>query len=146
MNSLALQQFPEQLQRGVFVAALLDQHIQHLAFVINSAPEPHPAAADLHDHLIQMPPARRNRSAPTEVRRDQRPKLVDPAADRLTAHLDSTLSQQFLDVPDAQGEAEIEPHRVADDLSGKAMAFERKGLTQTDLRRGLSPETETVCS
>jgi len=34
MDSLGFQQFVQQLQRGRLVAALLDQHVQHLAFIV----------------------------------------------------------------------------------------------------------------
>jgi putative transposase len=37
VNALALQQFPEQLQRGVLVSALLNQHVEHFAFVVDGA-------------------------------------------------------------------------------------------------------------
>jgi hypothetical protein len=51
----------------VFVAAPLDEHVQDDAFVIHGSPQPHALAADLHHHLVQMPPTgrarRRRRSA-----------------------------------------------------------------------------------
>jgi hypothetical protein len=38
MNTLVLQRFSQQSQRSSRVAPLLDEHIQHLAFVIDGAP------------------------------------------------------------------------------------------------------------
>jgi hypothetical protein len=50
---LVLQQFPEQFQGRSLVAPLLDQHVQHLAFIIDSAPKQHAPAADLHNGIVK---------------------------------------------------------------------------------------------
>ena len=42
--------------------------------------------------------------------------MVDPAADRLVGDRDAALRQQIFDVAKAQGEPEIEPDRLLDDL------------------------------
>src|SRR4051812_45481330 len=83
MDPLALQQLPKQLHRGMGVAPLLDQHVEHLALIVDSAPQPHAPAADLHHHLIQMPSGTGRIAAPTKIGCDQRAELDDPAADRL---------------------------------------------------------------
>lgn len=115
MDPRVPEQPAQQLQRSVFVATLLDEEIQHLALVIDSAPQIHPPATDPNNDLVQMPSARRPRPTSTNIRRDQRPELDDPAPDRLTADLDAALRHQFLDAADAEGEAEIPAHRLHDD-------------------------------
>jgi len=114
VDALSLEEFAQQFQRRVLVAPALDQHVQHLAFVVHRAPEEHPASADPNHHLIEMPSTRRRRPTPTQVRRDRRAKFQRPASDRLVADLDPALRQQLLHVPEAQGEAEVQPHRIAD--------------------------------
>ena len=49
-------------------------------------------------------------------------KMVHPAADGLIGNQDPTLSQQILDVVEAQREPNIEPDRVLDDFGRKAIA------------------------
>jgi hypothetical protein len=102
MNALVLEQPPQHFQRRMFVAALMDQDVQDLSFVIDGASEIHPPAADPHHHLVEMPPTCRGRPAPAQIGRDQRAKLDHPAAHCFTADLDSTLRQQFFDVADAK--------------------------------------------
>ena len=51
-----------------------------------------------------------------------RAEFQHPAPHRFIGDVDPTLGQQFLDVAVAQGEAEIQPDRVLDDLRREAMA------------------------
>ena len=52
---MPLQQLAEQAFGRLFVASALDQHIQHDAVLIHSAPEIMLLAGDLEHHLIEMP-------------------------------------------------------------------------------------------
>ena len=56
-----------------------------------------------------------------QLARDQGAKFQHPAPHRFIGDVKPTLGQQFLDVPVAQGQAEIQPDRVLDDLGRKAM-------------------------
>jgi hypothetical protein len=56
-----------------------------------------------------------------QLARDQRAKFQHPAPHRFIGDVKPTLGQQFLDVSVAQGEAEIQPDRVLDDLGREAM-------------------------
>ena len=125
MNTLVFEELPQKLQRGSLVAALLDQDIENLALIIDRAPKVHPFAADPHDHLVQMPAARRRRPPASEIGGDQRAKLDHPAANGLPAGLDSALGQQFLNVTNTEREPKIQPHPVADHVRREAMPFER---------------------
>lgn len=55
VNALVLQQFPMRLMSRALVATLMEQNVQHLAFVIDGPPHIHPLVANLHYHLIEMP-------------------------------------------------------------------------------------------
>jgi hypothetical protein len=46
------------------VAARLDQHVEHLAFMMDGTPEVHPLPADPHHHLVQVPTIARPRTVP----------------------------------------------------------------------------------
>jgi hypothetical protein len=46
LHELIAQQTPEKSQRGLGIAPLLNDHVEHFAFVIDGAPEVHPLAPD----------------------------------------------------------------------------------------------------
>src|SRR3954447_26718509 len=50
------------------------------------------------------------------------PELARPLAHGLVAHVDAAGRQHLFDHAQAQGKAEVEPDRVADDLARKAVA------------------------
>jgi len=74
----------------------LDQHVQHLAFIVHGAPKKHSSPADLHHHLIEMPSGRGRLPALWQVRRDERSELDHPAARRFATHGDPALGEQLL--------------------------------------------------
>ena len=53
--------------------------------------------------------------------RDRRTELQHPAPHRFVGDVEPSFGQQFLDIAIAQGEEEIQPDRVLDDLGRKAM-------------------------
>jgi len=115
-----LQQLAHELQRGPLVAPGLDQHIEDLAFGVDGAPQIDQAAIDLQVDLIEMPRAVRPGPAFAQVRRDQRPKVVHPTPNGLVGKPNTAFRQQVFDVAQAQGESEIEPDRLMDDLRWEA--------------------------
>src|SRR5215203_6017064 len=74
-------------------------------------------------HLVQVPGVRRPWSQPSQVARKSRSELEDPPPDRLVGNLEAALRQEFLDVAVGQGEPQIEPNRVPDDLRREAMTI-----------------------
>src|SRR4029079_7730147 len=58
-------------------------------------------------------------------REDRRPELQEHTPDRLVGCVNTSLGQQFLDIPKGQGEPGIEPDRVADDFWREAVALKR---------------------
>src|SRR5215469_5861113 len=69
-----------------------------------------------------MPAIARPRAALAQPSRDRRTELQHPAAHRFVGDIEPSFGQQFLDIAVAQGEAEIKPDRVLDDLGREAMA------------------------
>ncbi len=51
----AREEFAEEFPDGHFVAAALDQDVEHVASVINGAPQLLGLTVDLKEHLIQVP-------------------------------------------------------------------------------------------
>jgi len=60
-----------------------------------------------------------------DIRRDRRPELQEPPPDRLVGCVNTSLGQQFLDIPKGQREPGIEPNRVADDFWRETVALKR---------------------
>src|SRR5258708_39039096 len=85
-------------------------------------PEIHPLAGDPPHHLVQTPSIAGSRPMLAQLSRDRGAKLQHPAPHRFIGEVEPTLGEQFLDVAVAQGEAEIEPDCVLDDLGRKAVA------------------------
>ena len=69
-----------------------------------------------------MPAIARPRATPTQPSCDRGTKLQYPAPQRFVGNVEPSVGQQFLDIAVAQGEAEIKPDRVLDDLGREAMA------------------------
>jgi hypothetical protein len=90
--------------------------------VIDGTPQIHPLAGDPHHNLVEMPAIARPRATPTQPSCDRGTELPHPAPYGLLGDVEPALGQQLLDVAIAQGEAEIEPGRVLNDLGRKAMA------------------------
>jgi hypothetical protein len=90
--------------------------------MIDGTPQIHPLAGDPHHNLVEMPAIARPRATPTQPLCDRGTELPDPAPWGFLVDVEPALGQQLLDVAIAQGEAEIEPDRVLNDLRGEAMA------------------------
>jgi hypothetical protein len=121
---LVLQEFSQQSQGSSRIASLLNQPIQHLAFVIDGAPQPHPLAADLHDHFVQVPTAGGLGPGPPEILCEGLAELQGPAANGLVAGLNTAPGHHLLDIPKAEGEPEVEPNGQTDDVGREPMALE----------------------
>ena len=73
-----------------------------------------------------MPSRARAWAALPQLARDQRAEFQHPAPHRFIGDVEPTLGEQFLHVSVAQGEAEIKPDRVLNDLGREAMAADTK--------------------
>ena len=103
------------------ISRSLDKQVEDLALVIDGPPEVHPLPGDPHHHLVQVPSVARPRAPLAQPSRDRGTEFQHPAPHRFVGDVEPALGQQFLDIAVAQGEAEIEPDRVLDDLGWEAM-------------------------
>src|SRR5215831_17477802 len=70
-----------------------------------------------------MPAIAWPRATAAQLSRDRGAELQYPSAHRFIGDVEPSFGQQLLDIAVAQGEAEIEPDRVLDDLGREAMAM-----------------------
>jgi hypothetical protein len=68
-----------------------------------------------------MPLVARPRTAATELIGIQLAKLATPFADRLIRYDHATFQQEFFDIAEAEAEAKVQPHGVANNFDRKAM-------------------------
>ena len=55
---------------------------------------------------------------------DRQPERVGPATNGIGRNIAPALGEYLFDVAQGGGEAEVDPHRQADSIGRKAMAFE----------------------
>ncbi len=69
------------------ISPFLNQNIQHIAPIIDGAPQPVWLTADGDRHLIDMPLIACRGTAAPDLRGDLRSKPIDPCSDRLVAQI-----------------------------------------------------------
>src|SRR5690348_2923627 len=84
-------------------------------------------APDPDEDLVQVPLVARPRPALLERVGEGATEPKAPGPNALVAHDDAALGQDRLDLTQAQAEAVVEPHGVADDLGREAEAAVRVG-------------------
>jgi len=82
-------------------------------------------ALDPDEDLVQMPFVAGLRPAAAQTVGEALAELLAPPPYRLIGDHDAPLSQEQLDIPEAEAERMIQPHCVADDLRGEAVAVVR---------------------
>ena len=124
-ETLLAEELTHEPESRLRVAPALHQHVEDLAFVVDGVPEPEPLSFDPDHHLVEVPGRTRARASTPEFPRKDRPEFQHPSTDALVGDLDPALSQELLDVFEAQGETQIEPDRVPDDDGWELMASVR---------------------
>ena len=125
-EALFLEQLAHQPECRLCISPTLNEHVEDFALVVDGAPQVHPLPGDPDDHLVEVPSRARAWAALPQLARDQRAEFQHPAPHRFIRDVEPTLGEQFLHVSVAQGEGEIKPDRVLNDLGRKAMAAIRK--------------------
>lgn len=92
----------------------MSQEILHLTFLVDGSPHEHSLAADSNGHFFRMPYTIGTATPLANVRGNCRTELVSLASDCLIGDIDFPFSEQILDISQAQREAKIEPHCLAD--------------------------------
>jgi len=123
------QQLGQEPQRRSAIARLGDNGFQHLALMVDGAPEVMGPPIDPHEDLVEVPPpsARPEAIDPplSDLGGEHRAESVPTVAYSLMADFDAPLAQQVLDVPERKREADVQHHRQADDLGTGLEVAER---------------------
>src|ERR671916_3033337 len=89
--------------------------------LVHGTPEPVLHPGDPDGHLIRVPLAPGTGQPPPDPVGERLAELERPPPHGLVAHDDAAGGQHLLDHAQAEREAEVQPHRVADDLGREAM-------------------------
>src|ERR1700676_2338701 len=100
----------------MLVSLRLNQHIEDLALSVDGPPEIDHTAVDFQINLVEAPSRVRFRAALSQVGRDHGTEMVHPTPNGLVRHRHSAFRQQIFDVTQAEGEPEVEPYRLVNDL------------------------------
>jgi hypothetical protein len=92
------------------------------AFRVHGTPQHVRFATQGDEHLVEVPCATRLASRCFHPASKALAKLVALASDRLVCHGHTALEEQFLDVAQAQLEAEVPAHGVTDDAGWKTVS------------------------
>ncbi len=143
-RAMPAKRIPQKLQRRLLVPALRHKAFEHLALVIDRAPEIVLHGVDLHEHLIEMPapmseiPHRPNTAAP-DLGREDGAETVPPEPHRLMRDVDAALMQQVFHIPQRQRVAHLHHHREAHDLGTGLEGAENAGVAHTIEGNGTLP-------
>jgi hypothetical protein len=74
-----------------------------------------------------MPLVARLRMPSPELIRILPTTFATPLTNRFSGHRHSTFWQELYYIPEAEAEAKVQPHGMADDLGGKTMIFRASG-------------------
>ena len=123
VSALRLEQFAHQAPGSLCIPAALHQHVDDETLLINGPPEPALPARNADDDFVHVPfvAEAAGGSAPDLIGK-MPSKFFRPVPDRLVSDDDAAGRQHVLDHAQAEWEAEVEPHRLRNDLSGKAVA------------------------
>jgi hypothetical protein len=100
----------------VLVPVLLYKNIQHLAVLIDCAPQRVALSVNRDQQFVEMPRITKSPLAMPQLSRNLLPKFPTPLADHIIAHGDPTLGQKFFNVPEAEAEAVVKPYDIGNDL------------------------------
>jgi len=132
-DALAPQQLSHQLQGRRLVPAALDQSVENITISIYGPPQPVFSALDSNDHFVEMSFVGKTSPAlPPDGTGIFSAELGSPFRDNLERDFNAALGQKIFYMTQAQRKAEVEPHRMRYDFSGKTMTLvaQRRNIGQ----------------
>ena len=129
LTRLALQQLAKKACGRPAVAMRLDEDIEDVAILIDSAPEIVPPSLDGDEDLVQVPSVAQSALSTREPASVCRTERDVPQPDRFVGHREAALGQAIFDIANAHTEAVIQPDGVADDLGRKAVSAVARHVT-----------------
>ncbi len=103
--------------------ARLEQDVDHVAVLVDGAPEIVLPTPDSHKEFIHVPRIAQPTLLPLEGAGVLGTELPTPLSDGFVGDHNPPLCQEIFDITEAQAEAVVEPDGVADDLRGKSVSM-----------------------
>ena len=123
----------EQLAKEAFGRVLIafggDQDIQDVAMLVHGSPPVMSLAVDLEEDFIQVSLVARLRTTAAQLVSIDLAELETPLPQGFVGHVDAAGGEEFFDIAVAEGEPEIEPDSVGDNLSRVAVALVQVGIS-----------------
>ena len=119
---MALQCLTEEPLGGQCITPALHEDVDHVAVLVDGAPEVVDLPAQRDKDLVNMPNITKPALPALEAPAVLGPELQTPAPNRLIGDDDASFSEQVLDSPEAHGKPIVEPHGVADDIGRESVA------------------------
>ena len=110
---------------GFRIPSVLHEDIEDHAALIHGTPQIMLNALDPDEHLIEVPLVARLRPLASQTIGKALTKFVAPAPHRLIGNDDTPLSQKQFHIAQAEAEHVVQPHGMADNLRGEAVAVVR---------------------
>jgi len=120
--ALAFQQLSEEAFSRTPIAARLEQDVDHVAVLVNGAPEILLLTPNVHEEFIQVPRITQPTLSLLEPTSILGTELPAPLSDGLVGDHDSPLCQEIFDISQAQAEAVVEPNGMADYLRWESVS------------------------
>jgi len=108
---------------GHRISAGLDQNVEHVAVLVDRAPQLVLRAVDPDEHFVAVPFVTGPWPASAQPAGVGLPEFGAPASDRFVADRDTAFEHEFLDLTEAEREPKVQPHAVVDDLDRVAVAL-----------------------
>src|SRR5450631_127401 len=119
----SFQQLAKELLGGPFVPPRLNEDVEHITILVAGPPQILQLPLNLKKDFVEVPSVPKVSTPCAQAFGVRLSELLTPFPIRFVAHHDTTLGHHFVDVAKTQAESKVQPHAVADDLGGEAMAF-----------------------
>ena len=120
--ALVFQDLAKEALGSSSVSVAGDQDVEHVAILIHRSPKIMALAADRDEQLVHVPDVPQSTLSPPQRAGVFRSKLPAPGSNGFVGDSDATLRQEVLHVAEAEREAMVESHGMADDFGRKAVA------------------------
>ena len=88
---------------------------------VHGTPQVHLLAANIYENLVQVPDVERGFAAPANSTGKGWSKFQNPQPNRFVADINTALGEEIFYVTEAQGEAEVEPYGLSNNVGGKTV-------------------------
>jgi hypothetical protein len=142
---LTFQQPAKEALGRTLIATGLNKNIDHVAVLVNGAPEILLLTLDIHEEFIQMPNVAQSALSSPESPGIFGLVLPTPMSDSLVANCDPALCQEVFNISEAQAESVVEPNGMTYDLRWESISAIAGCLRIHQLSLHVSPQLDNTC-